>query len=318
MLGFLRLRGPDHCMVTWCVLRSFIQTSLPAPQHPYPLLTQKAHLCLRSTPPSVFPHLNSPTGRQGDPSLLLRNPLTSQQRAPCALYSQGPSEQRQGSKPGEATARIRLRTRLAVTVLFGAGILGTWWYVRQEKQQKIQQQRIEQLRQVAIGQGDFSLQDHTGQRRTKRDFRGSWTLMYFGFTHCPDICPDELDKMSSVVRILDEDESLPRVQPLFITVDPERDNVAAMNKYVKDFHPRLIGLTGTPDEIKHAGRDYRVYANAGPKDEDGDYIVDHTILIYLVNPDGLFLDYYNRMKDDKQIAESIRKHMKNHVKLFTD
>ncbi|XP_062374191.1 protein SCO2 homolog, mitochondrial [Sardina pilchardus] len=321
MLGFLRLRGPGPGMVTWCVLRSSIQTSL---QHPQPLpclrLTQKAHLCLRSQPSSGSHHNNPPTRRQGDPSLLLPcNPLTSQQRAPRALYSQGPSEQQQqSSKPGEATARIRLRTRLVVTVLFGAGILGTWWYVHHEKQQMLRQQRIEQLRQVAVGHGDFSLLDHNGRRRSKRDFLGSWTLMYFGFTHCPDICPDELDKMSSVVQLLDEDASLPRVQPLFITVDPERDDIAAMRKYVKDFHPRLVGLTGTPDEIKHAGRDYRVYASAGPKDEDGDYIIDHTILIYLINPDGLFLDYYNRMKDDKQIAESIRNHIKSHVPLFTD
>lgn len=254
--------------------------------------------------------------------LLLRDLLSSQQSVRCALFSQCSAgrqqQQQQGSKPGEAKARLRLRTRLVVTVLFGAGILGAWWYVWQEKQQKLQQQRIEQLRQVAVGQGDFSLLDHTGRRRTKRDFLGGWTLLYFGFTHCPDICPDELDKMTSVVRLLDEDDALPRIQPLFITVDPERDDVAAMSKYVKDFHPRLIGLTGTPDEIKHAGRDYRVYASAGPKDDDGDYIVDHTILIYLVNPDGLFLDYYNRMKDDKQIAESVRKHMKNYVKLFTD
>lgn len=203
-------------------------------------------------------------------------------------------------------------------MLFGTGIIGTWWYVWREKQDKLQRQRIEQLRQVAIGQGDFSLIDHTGQRRTKRDFLGNWTLMYFGFTHCPDICPDELDKMSSVVHDLDRDTSLPRIQPLFITVDPDRDDVAALKRYVKDFHPRLIGMTGTPDEIKHAGRDYRVYASAGPKDEDGDYIVDHTILIYLINPDGLFLDYYNRMKNDKQIAESIRNHMRNYVKLIPD
>ncbi|XP_016399927.1 protein SCO2 homolog, mitochondrial-like isoform X4 [Sinocyclocheilus rhinocerous] len=211
-----------------------------------------------------------------------------------------------------------LKKSLVVTLLFGGGIIGTWWYVYQEKQQKIQMQRMEQLRKVAVGQGDFSLLDHTGQRRTKRDFLGRWVLLYFGFTHCPDICPDELDKLTNVVRTLDKDTSLPTVQPLFITVDPERDDVATMAKYVKDFHPRLIGLTGTAEEVKQAGRDYRVYASAGPKDEDGDYIVDHTIIIYLVNPDGLFLDYYNRIKNDVQISESIRNHVKNYVKLFPD
>ncbi|XP_059366462.1 LOW QUALITY PROTEIN: protein SCO2 homolog, mitochondrial-like [Carassius carassius] len=230
------------------------------------------------------------------------------------FYSQDSSKR---PNPG-SSAGIKLHTRLVVTLLFGGVVIGTWWYVYQEKQKKIQMQRLEQLRKVAVGQGDFSLLDHTGQRRTKRDFLGHWVLLYFGFTHCPDICPDELDKMTSVVRILDDDPSLPSVQPVFITVDPERDDVSAMAKYVKDFHPRLIGLTGTAEEVKQAGRDYRVYASAGPKDEDGDYIVDHTIIIYLVNPDGLFLDYYNRMKSDVQIAESIRNHMKDYVKLFPD
>lgn len=240
-----------------------------------------------------------------------RSHLCDQQQA---TFSQGPT---QAKKP-DTSARIKLRTRLAVTLLFGGGIIGTWWYVHQEKQQKLQVQRLEQLRKVAVGQGDFFLLDHMGQRRTKKDFRGSWVLMYFGFTHCPDICPDELEKMTNIVNLLDKETDLPLVQPLFITVDPERDDVAAMARYVKEFHPRLVGLTGTPEEIQEAGRSYRVYASAGPKDDDGDYIVDHTIVIYLINPDGLFLDYYNRMKNVTQITESIRNHMKNYVKLFPD
>uniref|UniRef100_A0A667YVW8 Synthesis of cytochrome C oxidase 2 n=1 Tax=Myripristis murdjan TaxID=586833 RepID=A0A667YVW8_9TELE len=221
----------------------------------------------------------------------------------------------QGPNPSTAAARVKLRTRLLVTLLFGGGLVGTWWYVYMEKQYKLQRQRVEQLKKVALGQGNFSLVDHRGQRRTKADFLGSWVLLYFGFTHCPDICPDELDKMSAVVAALDKEPSLPPVQPIFITVDPERDDVAALAKYVKDFHPRLIGLTGTAEEVKHAGRDYRVYASPGPKDDDGDYIVDHTILIYLITPDGLFLDYYNRMKNAEQITESIKNHMNVHVKL---
>ncbi|CAJ1054432.1 protein SCO2 homolog%2C mitochondrial [Xyrichtys novacula] len=213
------------------------------------------------------------------------------------------------------SAHMKLRTRLVVTLLFGSGLMAAWWWVYSEKQEKLRQQRIEQLRRVALGQGTFSLLDHKGQRRTKKDFLDHWVLLYFGFTHCPDICPDELDKLSAVVSKLDGDPSLPPVQPLFITVDPERDDVAALASYVKDFHPRLIGLTGTPEEVKHAGRDYRVYASPGPKDEDGDYIVDHTILIYLLSPDGLFLDYYNRMKNCEQITESVRNHIRNYVPL---
>lgn len=242
--------------------------------------------------------------------LSLRWQLAPQDRLPQARFLSGDRD----SSPS-VVAKMKLRTRLLVTLLFGGGLLGVWWFVHSEKQQKLQQQRVEQLRQVALGQGTFSLMDHTGCRRTKKDFLGNWVLLYFGFTHCPDICPEELEKLSTVVMTLDRDASLPPVQPLFITVDPERDDEAALARYVKDFHPRLIGLTGTVEEVKHAGRDYRVYASAGPKDEDGDYIVDHTILIYLVSPDGLFLDYYNRMKSDEQIADSVRKHIKNYATL---
>ncbi|MGH0157325.1 UNVERIFIED_CONTAM: hypothetical protein FKN15_069825 [Acipenser sinensis] len=223
----------------------------------------------------------------------------------------------QGSSKSTSTPLIKLRTRLIVTCLFGVGILGMWYYVHSEKEKKLQLQRIEQLKKVAIGQGDFNLVDHTGKPRTKKDFFGHWVMMYFGFTHCPDICPDELVKISNVVSILDEDKTLPPVQPIFISVDPERDDVEAMAKYVKDFHPRLLGLTGTPEQVKEAGKAYRVYYSTGPKDEDNDYIVDYTIIIYLLNPDGLFLDYYNRSKTEEHIAESIRKHMKTYVKLFT-
>ncbi|XP_068611360.1 protein SCO2 homolog, mitochondrial [Brachionichthys hirsutus] len=207
------------------------------------------------------------------------------------------------------SAPLRLRTRLAVTALLGGGLLAGCWLVSQEKRQKLQQQRRRQLRDAALGHGHFSLLDHRGRRRTKEDLLGRWVLLYFGFTHCPDICPDELDKLSAVVSALDGDASLPPVQPVFITVDPERDDVPALARYVRDFHPRLIGLTGTVEEVRAAGRDYRVYASRGPEDEDGDYLVDHSVLIYLLGPDGLFLDYYNRTKTREQIAQSLRNHM---------
>uniref|UniRef100_A0A8C9UN29 Synthesis of cytochrome C oxidase 2 n=1 Tax=Spermophilus dauricus TaxID=99837 RepID=A0A8C9UN29_SPEDA len=190
----------------------------------------------------------------------------------------------------------RLRTRLLITALFG-------------KERRRQQQRTEALRQAAVGQGDFSLLDHQGLTRCKADFRGQWVLMYFGFTHCPDICPDELEKLVQVVQQLEAKPGLPPVQPIFITVDPERDDVAAMARYVRDFHPRLLGLTGSVEQVAQASRSYRVYYSAGPKDEDQDYIVDHSIAIYLLNPDGLFTDYYGRGRSAEQIADSVQRHM---------
>lgn len=214
-------------------------------------------------------------------------------------------------RASSAGSKVKPSTRVAVTALLGSGLLAAWWWVDSEKRQQLRRRRLSQLKEVALGRGDFSLLDHRGQRRTKKDFLGSWVLLYFGFTHCPDICPDELDKLSAVVAALDQDPALPPVQPLFITVDPERDDVAALARYVTDFHPRLVGLTGSSEEVARVGRDYRVYASPGAKDADGDYVVDHSVLIYLLGPDGLFLDYYNRTKDQDQITQSVRKHIRS-------
>lgn len=224
----------------------------------------------------------------------------------CRLWSrQGSAETGRQSQPQGPG----LQTRLLITALFGAGLGGAWLAVRAEKEQRRQQRRTEALRQAAVGQGDFSLMDHQGQARCKADFQGQWVLMYFGFTHCPDICPDELEKLVQVVQQLEAEPGLPPVQPIFITVDPERDDVAAMARYVQDFHPRLLGLTGSAEQVAQVSRSYRVYYSAGPKDEDQDYIVDHSISIYLLNPDGLFTDYYSRARSTKQIADSVRGHM---------
>ncbi|XP_054399886.2 uncharacterized protein LOC100443853 isoform X2 [Pongo abelii] len=235
-------------------------------------------------------------GTLGGQALHLRSWLLSR-KGPAETGGQG---QPQG--PG-------LRTRLLITALFGAGLSGAWLALRAEKERLQQQKRTEALRQAAVGQGDFHLLDHRGQARCKADFRGQWVLMYFGFTHCPDICPDELEKLVQVVRQLEAEPGLPPVQPVFVTVDPERDDVEAMARYVQDFHPRLLGLTGSTEQVAQASHSYRVYYSAGPKDEDQDYIVDHSIAIYLLNPDGLFTDYYGRSRSAEQISDSVRRHM---------
>ncbi|KAM9292494.1 protein SCO2 homolog, mitochondrial [Morus bassanus] len=211
---------------------------------------------------------------------------------------------------------LPLGQRLAVVGTLGAAAGAAWLYLREEKARQQRARRRAELRALALGQGDFQLLDQFGQRRRKADFRGQWVLLYFGFTHCPDVCPEELAKLCRTVTLLEREPGLPPLQPLFITVDPERDDVAAVGRYVRDFHPRLLGLTGSPEEVQAASRAYRVYASAGPKDEDGDYIVDHTVLIYLLGPDGLFLDYYGRSKTDAQIAQSVRRHMETYEPLL--
>lgn len=119
------------------------------------------------------------------------------------------------------------------------------------------------------------LTDHHGKDFTEKDLLGKWTLIYFGFTHCPDICPEELDKMAAVVDTIDKEKG-PITLPVFVSVDPARDSVKQVANYVQEFHPRLVGLTGDYDSVKRACKSYRVYFSTPPDAKaTDDYLVDH-------------------------------------------
>uniref|UniRef100_A0A8D0ECL4 Synthesis of cytochrome C oxidase 1 n=1 Tax=Salvator merianae TaxID=96440 RepID=A0A8D0ECL4_SALMN len=224
------------------------------------------------------------------------------------VSTEPPGNRRPGgtSKPGPVTWKT-----LAVTCAVGGGLLAVMKYFKKEKEAKLEKERNRSIGKPLLG-GPFSLSDHQGRQKSDRDYLGQWLLIYFGFTHCPDICPEELEKMVQVVDEIDEIPSLPDVTPLFITIDPERDTKEAIATYIKEFSPKLIGLTGTKDEIDQVARAYRVYYSSGPKDEDNDYIVDHTIIMYLIGPDGRFVDYYGQNKNHSEIAASIAGHMRQH------
>jgi len=185
-------------------------------------------------------------------------------------------------------------------------------YAKAKKQAKLDKERRKEVGKAKIG-GSFNLIDHNGEPKTSADFHGKWVLLYFGFTHCPDICPDEMEKLGEAYDKLTEasktNKAVSEPVPLFITVDPERDGVKQIAEYVKEFHPKFIGLTGSVEKVKEACKAFRVYFSAGPRSEDDDYIVDHTIIIYLLDPEGQFVDYYGQTKTAEDITTSVRLQM---------
>lgn len=155
--------------------------------------------------------------------------------------------------------------------------------------------------------GPFSLVSQNGEVFTDKDLLGKWALVYFGFTNCPDICPDELDKMSAVVRVTDAEYG-PVVQPVFISCDPVRDTVGQMRTYISDFHPRMVGLTGSYDDIKAVCKAYRVYFSTPPNAQPGDdYLVDHSIYFYLMDPSGCFVEAFGKSSTVDDVQERIRR-----------
>ena len=156
---------------------------------------------------------------------------------------------------------------------------------------------------ISLG-GPFSLTDQAGKPVTERDFAGRWMLLYFGYTFCPDVCPTELGTMVAAVDALGGAGE--QVVPVLITVDPQRDTPAQLADYVSRFHPRLQGLTGTPEQVAEVARRYRVYYARAQRAETTDYLMDHSSFIYLVGPDARVRSLFRPETKPEDMAASIR------------
>jgi len=164
----------------------------------------------------------------------------------------------------------------------------------------------QQVSGKALVGGAFTLTDSSGKHVTDQDYRGKYTLVFFGFTSCPDICPAGLQLMSGALEKLGSKAQ--RITPIFISVDPQRDTPEKLAAYVKNFDPRLVGLTGTPDEIAAVAKAYKVYyAKVPNKERPGDYTMDHTSIIYVMDPKGEFVTHFTPSTSVDEMAARLDK-----------
>lgn len=155
--------------------------------------------------------------------------------------------------------------------------------------------------------GSFELVNQDGQKVTEKSWPNQYLLLYFGFTHCPDVCPTGLNKIAEALKSMPEDKAA-RIQPVFITVDPARDEAADLREYVGLFHPELVGLTGTEEQIEAVKATFRVYAQKQGTGDD--YMVNHSSFTYLLDPNGSLIGLYSHETNaedmSKQIIQSIK------------
>lgn len=154
--------------------------------------------------------------------------------------------------------------------------------------------------------GPFALVDQTGRARTEADFHGKLLIVSFGYTGCPDVCPTDLMEIARALTLLGAEAEV--IQPLFITLDPERDTVATLAEYVPSFHPRLIGLTGDPAAIRRASDAYKVFAEASVE-ANGERRIDHSAFIYLMDRSGAYLGFFPPGTSAERMLTIIRPHL---------
>jgi len=213
----------------------------------------------------------------------------------------------------EVVKKRILRTLLFSAVALAIGVGVAWVQVGMKSARTVQKGASTEapIAGLNIG-GPFTLTDHEGTEVTEKTYDGQYKLIYFGFTYCPAICPTELQKMSRVMNALEDNypEAAQNIQPLFVTIDPERDTVPVMQEYVSLFHPRLIGLTGTVPQINIVKKNYRIYASKVETEEQNDYTMDHSSFIYLMGPDNTLLGMYRTSDTPDGMYQDIVKLMK--------
>jgi protein SCO1/2 len=211
----------------------------------------------------------------------------------------------------------KIRIVLWLLIATAAAVVGAQLVLRSTSTDQAEPSAVEQARtakEVArdVVTGEFSLIDHHGKPVTDEDYRGSWLLIFFGYTHCPDVCPTSLGVVALVMDELGPDAE--KVQPLFVTVDPARDTPELMADYVAAFHPSIIGLSGSPEQVKAAAQSHRAYYAKAPAVEGyeevvGEYAMDHSAYLYLMDPEGVYAHVFSPTDTVEEIVAGIRENM---------
>lgn len=189
---------------------------------------------------------------------------------------------------------------VAVTILIGGGIVG----LQSALGPKPATPEGGVVSAVPLG-GPFTLTDHNGDTVTQEDFRGRFALIYFGYTFCPDVCPTELGQVAAALDILGAAGD--KVTPVLITIDPERDTAEVLAEYVPLFHERLVGLTGTPQQIHDAAAAYRVFYRKVENPDYTYYLMDHSSFTYLLGPEGSVVSLFRYGTPAEEMAAAIRR-----------
>jgi protein SCO1 len=161
------------------------------------------------------------------------------------------------------------------------------------------------LRAPVIG-GAFTLTGQDGHAVTDAAFKGEPLLVFFGYTHCPDVCPTSLFEISEVFKAMGADK---KVQALFITIDPERDTPETMKEYLSAFDPRIVGLSGDPAQTVAVEKAFRVYAKKVPGPHGNDYTMDHTAIVYLLDKQGQFVNAFNLDRSPQEAAKELERYL---------
>ncbi|KAJ3134702.1 Cu-binding protein, partial [Irineochytrium annulatum] len=187
-------------------------------------------------------------------------------------------------------------------------LLYTYFHYEKRKLEDRRKASVNEAAGKPLVGGPFTLVNTDGQPVTDLDFRGKYMIIYFGYTFCPDVCPEELEKMAKVLDRLKAKYGESPVVPIFISCDPKRDSLQSIREYLKDFHPDYVGLTGTHAQIKRAAKLYRLYYSAPPKavdDDEADYLVDHSIFFYMMGPDGKYVEHFGKQETSDSLTEKI-------------